>query len=288
MTTWSDEAKQYFEGYLWQVTALLQTTGDDARETVEDLRQHIINKTEEAAGTIVTLDDIRKVLAVVGTPDQVAGAGHEWGIKKAIRPRAGIFDFNRIGEILSVPHWKIIALIWVAVLGSIGFGVILAYGYGSEYYQSAPEEHQGGLPQGWFQAGNNHQDYVSGVAYGVEGYVNQPMFIRSESRKPSGFSTVMVEIPADEFRGKQVTLRSLIKSRNIKEWAGLWMRIDDSANKPLGFDNMQDRPIKGSVGPTEYKVQLDVPEAATRIAYGVLLTGDGHIWFDKPELSITR
>ena len=282
MTAWSNDAKQYFEGYLGQVSALLQTSSEDAGETVEDLRQHIIHKAEEAAGSIVTLADIRNVLAVVGTPDQVVGAGYVCGSSARSTPRAGLRS-QVIERISSLSLQKVVFICLGVVVANV---IVLAVLAVSRLY--GPEEHQGGLPEGWFQSGTNQQDYITGLAYGVKGYANQAMFIRAESKKPSGFGTVMNKVPADKFRGRQVTLRSIMKSQNTGGRGGLWLRADDMNGKPLEFKNMQEHPLQDNVDPTEYKVQLDVPASASKIMYGVLLEGGGHVWFEKPELSVTR
>ena len=73
MTDWTPESTEYLEGYLKQVSALTQHQGDDADDIVPELREHIVRETEDAAGSLVTLEHLRKVLAAVGTPEQVAG-----------------------------------------------------------------------------------------------------------------------------------------------------------------------------------------------------------------------
>ncbi|KAB2352595.1 hypothetical protein [Actinomadura rudentiformis] len=43
----------------------------------------------------------------------------------------------------------------------------------------------------------------------------------------------------------------------------------------LAFDNMGDRPVRGTADWQRYEVVLDVPRAAVNVAYGVLLVGAG-------------
>ncbi|MCK7516664.1 MAG: hypothetical protein MZV64_02535 [Ignavibacteriales bacterium] len=62
------------------------------------------------------------------------------------------------------------------------------------------------------------------------------------------------------------------------------MRIDGESNQQLGFDNMRDRAIKGTTDWKKYEIVLDIPENSTTINYGVLLGGDGKVWFDNFEL----
>ena len=46
----------------------------------------------------------------------------------------------------------------------------------------------------------------------------------------------------------------------------------------LAFDNMEDRPIKGTSDWTRYDVVLDVAKEAKGIAFGILLKGEGTVW----------
>ena len=69
-----------------------------------------------------------------------------------------------------------------------------------------------------------------------------------------------------------------MKSVDVVDWAGLWMRVDGPGKKMLGFDNMQNRPLVGTKDWQQYQVVLDVPEESVHIAFGVLLSGKGQLW----------
>jgi len=67
----------------------------------------------------------------------------------------------------------------------------------------------------------------------------------------------------------------------VSNWAGMWLRIDSKEQgKSLGFDNMQDRPIKGSNDWTKCEIILDVPKESATLNFGILLDGTGKVWFD--------
>ena len=68
-----------------------------------------------------------------------------------------------------------------------------------------------------------------------------------------------------------------VKSTDVDEWAGLWMRIDGLGKETLGFDNMEKRPMKGTTTWTTYKVVLDVPKENVHVAFGVMLSGKGEV-----------
>lgn len=94
-----------------------------------------------------------------------------------------------------------------------------------------------------------------------------------------GFAAAIQSIRPDEFRGKRVRLSGYMKSEGIAEWGGLWMRID--AEDPaimLEFDNMENRPVKGTSDWKKYEIVLDVSPEAEEIVYGFLLKGKGQVW----------
>jgi hypothetical protein len=68
---------------------------------------------------------------------------------------------------------------------------------------------------------------------------------------------------------------AVVKSEDLSEWAGLWMRVDDKKGETLGFDNMERRAIKGSTDWQRHQVVLDVPEESASVNFGILLSGKG-------------
>src|SRR5439155_1751743 len=71
-----------------------------------------------------------------------------------------------------------------------------------------------------------------------------------------------------------------VKAERVEQWAGLWMRVDGVGQRTLGFDNMQNRPIKGTQDWAKYDVVLDVPNDSVGIYFGILLSGKGQVWLD--------
>jgi hypothetical protein len=89
------------------------------------------------------------------------------------------------------------------------------------------------------------------------------------------------------YLNKRVRMTGYVKSENVTTWAGLWLRVDEpGSQQPLSFDNMSDRPIKGTTDWTKYEIVLDVPSNASLIAYGALLGGTGQIWFDRITIEV--
>ena len=134
-------------------------------------------------------------------------------------------------------------------------------------------------PQGWFLAGNDAASYSmardSTVSHGTS---NSGRLASIQASK--GFGTMMQSIDASDYRGKRMRLSAWVKANDVKRWAGVWMRVDGENVQAgsLAFDNMQDRPIKGTQDWTKCDVVLDVANSARGISYGILLDGEGTVW----------
>ena len=137
-------------------------------------------------------------------------------------------------------------------------------------------------PKGWFLAGSKPKSYEMGLDVGAGQEGSNAATMKSIDKKIDGFGTIMQQIQPEKFRGKRIRLKGIIKTNDVKDWAGIWMRVDQESSKnALAFDNMSNRPIKGTTNWSTYEVVLDVPYNAHLIAYGVLLNGNGQIWVDK-------
>jgi hypothetical protein len=135
-------------------------------------------------------------------------------------------------------------------------------------------------PKGWIAAGSKPKDYNMSVDRTVAHGGEASASLKCVALKPGGFGTLMQTCKADAFRGKRVRMSGYVRSQNVTDWAGLWLRIDGARGEPLGFDNMQQRPIKGTGDWKKCEIVLDVPESAAEIAFGLLLTGPGQAWMD--------
>jgi hypothetical protein len=142
------------------------------------------------------------------------------------------------------------------------------------------------LPKGWFPAGSHPGDYLMAVDKVVVHSGAGSATIKSIVPEPKGFGTLMQQCAPGDYREKRVRFSSYIKSKDVTGWAGLWFRVDGGKARSLRFDNMQDRPIKGTKDWTKCENVLDVPKESTNLAYGVLLSGGGQVWFDDVNFEI--
>jgi len=99
-----------------------------------------------------------------------------------------------------------------------------------------------------------------------------------------GFGTLTQVFKAGAYHGKRVRMSAWMKTENADS-AQLWMRLDGE-KRMLGFDNMDNRPVKGTTKWKKYEITLDVPEATVNIAFGAFVVGKGQAWVDDFQFEV--
>lgn len=148
-----------------------------------------------------------------------------------------------------------------------------------------------GCPVGWFDSAG-HVSNVS-IAYeirvalraGVPG--KKCVQLRRDAAEPGEFGSLMQRWYAPNLAGKVVRLEAELKTDDLDAWAGLWLRID-SRKQQLFFDNMHDRPIRGTTPWTKYSLEAFVPSGAEWINYGILLVGNGVLSADNFQVAVVN
>jgi hypothetical protein len=140
-------------------------------------------------------------------------------------------------------------------------------------------------PEGWFLAGSDPGSYSieRDTIVTRQGRSTGRLASTAESK---GFGTMMQSFDPGEYLGKRVRMTAFVKAKDVKSWAGLWMRVDGSENGSLSFDNMQDRPIKGTSDWKSYDIVLDVPAGAEGVFFGILLGGTGTVWISDVRFEV--
>jgi hypothetical protein len=140
---------------------------------------------------------------------------------------------------------------------------------------------------GWGLMGSHPQHYIVEPQDADPTAPGTVVTLASRTREAEGFGTYMFQLRVPEtHRGMHVRLSVNLRSEDVALWAGLWMRVDGRDRPSIAFDNMVDRPIRGTTEWQRYSVVLDVAEEADRIAYGVLLGGAGKVWIENFTLEI--
>lgn len=133
--------------------------------------------------------------------------------------------------------------------------------------------------QKWYKAGTAKNSYYMGLDSSTEKNGAMASTIRSLEKRVDGFATIATSVDAKAFLGKEIRLTGYIKTKEVKGFAGFWMRIDGEKNELLFIENMQNRNIKGNTPWKQYSIQTDVPAEAVTISYGALIDDGGQLWF---------
>lgn len=133
-------------------------------------------------------------------------------------------------------------------------------------------------PAGWGGGGKGYELAVdkdekhAGKASGT---------VKCVDESEPGFGTLTQAFQADKYKGKRVRMTAHVKTKDVSGiGAGLWMRVDGKEKTALAFDNMLDRPVKGTTDWKKVEVVLDVPDDAHGIFFGFLVAGPGQGWVD--------
>jgi hypothetical protein len=142
-------------------------------------------------------------------------------------------------------------------------------------------------PPGWAKNGAKPEAYTVGVD-STQTWGGMPSAY-VESLAPTvdgGFGGMMQTTSAENYVGKRVRLSGWIKTEDANQGGGhLWLRIDgQERGQMLGFDNMDNRPVKGTSDWQEASVVLDVPAGSAALAYGFFVSGGGKMWVNGQRI----
>ena len=149
-------------------------------------------------------------------------------------------------------------------------------------------EVRGQLPVGWDApapiSGARPEAYEVGVDRTVKHGGEASAYIKA-SGVPEGFMALTQGFRAEQYRGKRLKLSGYIRTQEVVGRAGLWVQISGGGGS-VGFDNMMERPVKGTMDWAKYEVVLDVPENSLAIGFGFLLVGPGQAWVDDLNFEV--
>ena len=115
--------------------------------------------------------------------------------------------------------------------------------------------------------------------------------LRSKSSRTNASGTLMQQTRADSFRGKRIELSAHLRSRDVTNEAGLWIRAEDEAGAVLVFKNLQSSDghtsfVRENTEWTNARLVVDIPASAVSLYYGVQLEGPGCVWISHVQFSI--
>ena len=69
MSQWTQTARSTLETYFARTRKSLESSGADINEVIDDLRRHVDQEIALSRLTVVTEQDVKQILARVGTPE---------------------------------------------------------------------------------------------------------------------------------------------------------------------------------------------------------------------------
>lgn len=93
---------------------------------------------------------------------------------------------------------------------------------------------------------------------------------------PNQFGAAAAIVSAEAYRGRRVRLRAIIRTDSATTGGSTWLRIDGPSGR-LVLENNMARTLTGTTGWSEQVTTIDVPASATRIIYGLILSGGGTV-----------
>ncbi|HIG39550.1 MAG TPA: hypothetical protein EYQ14_03290 [Gammaproteobacteria bacterium] len=148
-----------------------------------------------------------------------------------------------------------------------------------------------GMPDGW----SDGHGIVSGIStlyrFDVEsreeGSGEQCVRMHRVNASNYEFGSLMQRWPAHTLAGRGIRIEADIRTEDVDNGAGLWLRIDGEESSELFFDNMADRPIQGTTSWKTYSQETEVPNEAKWVNYGFLLSGNGALWAANVRVTVS-
>lgn len=140
------------------------------------------------------------------------------------------------------------------------------------------------LPPAWIVTGPTPEQYKAGIDPHQSVTGKGAKYLGSVDTSGKSWGALTQVFGAEKYRGQRIRLQARVKTADISNWAGLWMRVDATTGKSTAFYNSRDKPIKGSTDWTLRSVVLDVAPDASGIAFGVIANGSGQVWIDDIKI----
>ncbi|MCU1236599.1 MAG: peptidase, partial [Candidatus Solibacter sp.] len=144
-------------------------------------------------------------------------------------------------------------------------------------FEAAPT---GNAPTGW-GGGNATVSIDDQIVHGGQRAVR----IERRAGAAGAFGGITKMIPID-FAGTSIELRGFLRSEDVSEYVGMWMRVDGADHGSLGFATTQGLQIKGTTEWKSYSIRVPVHKEGRELYFGVFVAGTGEAWADDLELLV--
>jgi TIR domain len=150
----------------------------------------------------------------------------------------------------------------------------------------------GNQPPGWFNSAGFVDDvstaYEISVVPRPDGGSGACVLFQNPKATKDEFGSLMQRFLALDLASKTIVLEGEVRTKNVAQGAGLWLRADDADGNMLSdsFDNMGLRPIRGTTSWRKYTLKFPLPSKTVWLNYGILLEGRGMMWAGNFRLKV--
>jgi RNA polymerase sigma factor (sigma-70 family) len=130
--------------------------------------------------------------------------------------------------------------------------------------------------------------YIKGpVAPGSSDLIQVPVAANGAYKKTdNSSSTRYIVTKASSLYGKHIRVTCWLKTKDVRGWAGAFVIILGMDGRHLQYDDMSDRPVRGTTGWQQYEIVTDLPDEACIIYFGPDLYGPGELWSDDFQITL--
>ena len=147
-------------------------------------------------------------------------------------------------------------------------------------------------PPHWFISGQEAAQAIkeySGALDHTNPYEGSGSGLLKSTSDAAHHGTLMQVSSAAAYRGKSVKMRAFLRSNQVAQRAGLWIRADDINGTTVAFRNcLSPRApqsfVNGNTPWKEVEISIDIPESAVALSYGVQMMGTGEVWIDNVSI----
>jgi hypothetical protein len=238
-----------------------------------------------------------RMTAWVKTEDANDGGAHLW-LRIDGQERGKMLGFDNMGSrpIKGTTDWQEASIVLDVPAGAVslaygffvaGNGKMWVSGQAISVVDSDIATTGATTAGGWMKNGKNPANYAAGEdPQQIRGGAPS-LYVKSIREASGSFGGMMQATPADNYIGKRVRMTAWVKTEDANDGGGhLWLRIDgEERGKMLGFDNMDNRPVKGTTDWQEASIVLDVPPGSVSLAYGFFVQGNGKMWVSEHTIN---
>ncbi len=144
-------------------------------------------------------------------------------------------------------------------------------------------------PAGWYAGSGGYdladlKDYSGTLDHDTVHSGKYSLHLKYGFGKGFGVGTGSLGALLPTVRGKMIRLNGWIKTKDVSDFTGLWLRVDGPNGEKYAFNNMKDSTINGTHDWKRYSFELPVDTRAANVSFGGVMSGAGEAWFD--DLSI--